>query len=66
MFTEGAIRRTNLAAYVNWESKHVCKYNHKGAVGKMNVVGVKRIWERSAAKNKICYTEFYDDGGSNV
>lgn len=32
----------------------------------MKVVGVKRIWERSAAKNKICYTEFYDDGGSNV
>lgn len=42
--------------------KYVCKFNWKVTARNMEPVGVKRIWQFSIVKNKLCYTEFYGNG----
>ena len=43
---------------------HVCKSSHEGSAGKMEVVGVERIFSRSIETFKLCYTDYYADGDS--
>lgn len=47
-----------------WEEGHKgkCKANYKGSAPAMETKGIKRIFVRSKAKNKIRYTEYYGDG----
>ena len=50
--------------YTKWKSNHICKKNHTGSSGSMEVNGAKRIMSRSFAMHKLRYTDFYGDGDS--
>ena len=56
--------KTSDPKHFGWKLTHVCKINHIGTAGNMEPEGAKRIWERSIRKNKLRYTEFYEDGDS--
>ena len=58
------LKKEDPLAYANWKETHVCNFNYRGSAGNMEVVGAKRIWERSIEKNKLRYTTFYGDGDS--
>ena len=58
------LKKTNRPAYDEWFSKHDCKINHIGSAGAMEVVGAKRIFERSIEKHNLRYTKYLGDGDS--
>ncbi len=58
------IKESDPDKYQSVKADHHCKANYHGSAPNMEAVGVKRIFERSEAKNKLGYVEFYGDGGS--
>ena len=58
------LRKTNITAYENWKASHVCKLNYRGSAPGMEVIGAKRIFERSIDQHKLRYSDLYGDGDS--
>ena len=56
--------KENADLYEHLKLDHVCKSNHEGSDGKMEVVGVERIFSRSMETRRLCYTDYYGDGDS--
>ena len=56
--------KENADLYEHLKLDHVCKSNHEDSVGKMEVVGVERIFSRSIETRRLCYTDYYVDGDS--
>lgn len=45
---------------------HDCKKNHAGSAGKMEVIGMKRIFLRSEANRKLQYVKYLGDGDTKT
>ena len=56
--------RGNADLYEDLKLDHVCKSNHEGSAGKMEVVGMERIFSRSIETRRLCYTDYNGDGDS--
>ena len=56
--------KENADLYEDLKLYHVCKANHEGSAGNMEVVGVERIFSRSIETRRLCYTDYYGDGDS--
>jgi len=50
------------AAYDNWKQKHDCKINHTGSAGKMEPVGVIKMFKRSVKELNLKYLTYIGDG----
>lgn len=48
--------------YDDWLQTHNCAINHTGSAGSMEVVGMKRMFERSVRLYHLRYTKFIGDG----
>ena len=46
------------------QSEHICKINHEGSAGKMELVGAEQIFQRSIETRKLRHLEYYGDGDS--
>ena len=51
--------KENADLYERLKLDHVCKSNHEGSAGKMEVVGVEKIFSRSIETRRLCYTDYY-------
>ena len=51
-------------AYAKWKLTHVCRVNHTGSAGAMELVGAVRIFSRSEYKHGLKYTKYLGDGDS--
>ena len=54
----------NAYLYEHLKLDRVCKSYHEGPIGKMEVVGVERIFSRSIETRRLCFTDYYGDGDS--
>lgn len=53
------------AEFEEWKAKHTnCNANHTGNAGRMEPVGLYRIFERSEATRSLKYVDYYGDGDS--
>ena len=48
-----AFKKTDSLAFEEWKMSHVCKLNHSGSAGNMELVGAKCIWDCSLQKNNL-------------
>ena len=56
--------KDDLELYEHLQKEHTCKINHEGYAGKMELVGVQRIFSRSTETRKLRYLAYYGDGDS--
>ena len=52
--------------YEEWNANHRCKINHTGSANSMEMVGAKRIFERSYVTRGLRYTKMLGDGDSST
>ena len=60
------IKKTNPDKFEKWQANHVCKLNHSGSAGGMEITGATRIFKRSVEKRKLCYSKYLGDGDSKA
>ena len=56
------LKTSNPKEFEEWSSKHVCKLNHVGSAGAMEVDGGKLIFGRSIEKHGLRFTKYLGDG----
>lgn len=54
--------------YKSWQKQHMssCQKSHHGSAGKMEVDGMKQIFQRSVAERKVHYLSYIGDGDTKT